>query len=179
MTTHRLGDQVFQEWFTAMSQMVWKPVLGIMLPIMLGQLSTLPQLSCPSLCLSSLGEWLISTFLSLVFCLSLPLHLILQSAPSFHLIIVIGATMIKEGIEDWRRKQQDIEVNNRLVKVHGGGKFKQTEWKNLKVGHIVKVEKDEFFPADLVLLSSSYEDAVCYVETMNLDGETNLKLKKH
>lgn len=38
--------------------------------------------------------------------------------------------------------------------------------------------KDEFFPTDLVLLSSSYEDAVCYVETMNLDGETNLKLKQ-
>ncbi|KAI3452964.1 hypothetical protein Pfo_009627 [Paulownia fortunei] len=95
------------------------------------------------------------------------------------LIIVIGATMVKEGVEDWRRKLQDIEVNNRKVKVHeGGGKFKHTEWKNLKVGHIVKVEKDEFFPADLVLLSSSYEDAVCYVETMNLDGETNLKLKQ-
>lgn len=37
--------------------------------------------------------------------------------------------------------------------------------------------KDEYFPADLVLLSSSYEDGICYVETMNLDGETNLKLK--
>ncbi|XP_051144510.1 putative phospholipid-transporting ATPase 9 [Andrographis paniculata] len=95
------------------------------------------------------------------------------------LIIVIGATMIKEGIEDWRRKQQDIEVNNRKVKVHEvGGKFKQTEWRHLRVGDIVKVQKDEFFPADLVLLSSSYEDAVCYVETMNLDGETNLKLKQ-
>ncbi|MBA0718283.1 hypothetical protein Golax_006038 [Gossypium laxum] len=95
------------------------------------------------------------------------------------LIIVIGATMIKEGVEDWRRQQQDIEVNNRKVKVHqGDGNFHRTEWKNLRVGDIVKVEKDEFFPTDLILLASSYEDAVCYVETMNLDGETNLKLKQ-
>ncbi|KAL8533454.1 hypothetical protein ACS0TY_009732 [Phlomoides rotata] len=95
------------------------------------------------------------------------------------LAIVIAATMTKEGIEDWQRMRQDVEMNNRKVLVHeGGGVFKQTEWKNLRVGDVVKVEKDQFFPADLVLLSSSYEDAVCYVETMNLDGETNLKLKQ-
>lgn len=34
------------------------------------------------------------------------------------------------------------------------------------------------FPADLVLLSSGHPEGVCYIETMNLDGETNLKLKK-
>ncbi|XP_051146039.1 putative phospholipid-transporting ATPase 9 [Andrographis paniculata] len=95
------------------------------------------------------------------------------------LVFVIGVTMVKEAIEDWQRKQQDIEVNNRKVDVHaGGGAFSAADWKNLKVGDVVKVKKDEFFPADLVLLSSSYEDAVCYVETMNLDGETNLKLKQ-
>ncbi|KAJ4713310.1 Phospholipid-transporting ATPase [Melia azedarach] len=95
------------------------------------------------------------------------------------LVVVIGATMGKEVLEDWRRKKQDIEVNNRKVKMHcGNGVFNDTKWRDLKVGDIVKVEKDEFFPADLILLSSSYEEAVCYVETTNLDGETNLKLKQ-
>ncbi|ESW10347.1 hypothetical protein PHAVU_009G201600 [Phaseolus vulgaris] len=95
------------------------------------------------------------------------------------LVAVVAATMGKEAVEDWRRKKQDIHMNNRKVKMHhGDGVFDYSKWKDLKVGDIVKVEKDEFFPADLILLSSSYDDAICYVETMNLDGETNLKLKQ-
>nr|POE89624.1 putative phospholipid-transporting atpase 8 [Quercus suber] len=94
------------------------------------------------------------------------------------LIVVIGATMAKEGVEDWRRRKQDIEANNRKVKVYDcNNTFCETNWKKVRVGDIVKVCKDEYFPADLVLLSTSYEDGICYVETMNLDGETNLKLK--
>lgn len=94
------------------------------------------------------------------------------------LILVIGATMAKEGVEDWRRRKQDIEANNRKVKVYDKNyTFCETKWKKLRVGDIVKVCKDEYFPADLLLLSSSNDDGVCYVETMNLDGETNLKLK--
>ncbi|TKW25431.1 hypothetical protein SEVIR_3G119200v4 [Setaria viridis] len=94
------------------------------------------------------------------------------------LVIVIVATMVKEAVEDWRRKQQDTEVNNRRTRIFHDGAFLDAKWKDIRVGDIVKVEKDEFFPADLVVLSSSYEDAICYVETMNLDGETNLKLKQ-
>lgn len=59
-----------------------------------------------------------------------------------------------------------------------GGKFKETMWQDVRVGDVVKIDKDSFFPSDLIMLSSSYPDGVCYVETMNLDGETNLKLKK-
>ncbi|RLM62239.1 putative phospholipid-transporting ATPase 8 [Panicum miliaceum] len=95
------------------------------------------------------------------------------------LVVVVSAAMAKEAVEDWRRKQQDIEVNNRKVEVYDGTQsFHETEWKKLRVGDIVKVKKDEFFPADLLFLSSSYDDGICYVETMNLDGETNLKRKQ-
>jgi phospholipid-translocating ATPase len=69
-------------------------------------------------------------------------------------------------------------VNNRRTRIFQAGAFLDAKWKDIRVGDIVRVDKDEFFPADLVLLSSSYEDAICYVETMNLDGETNLKLKQ-
>lgn len=94
------------------------------------------------------------------------------------LAIVIGVSIAKEGLEDWRRLMQDREVNARKASVHvADGVFAPKEWEQIQVGDIVKVDKDQFFPADLVFLSSSYEDGICYVETMNLDGETNLKVK--
>ncbi|XP_078432004.1 putative phospholipid-transporting ATPase 5 [Wolffia australiana] len=95
------------------------------------------------------------------------------------LCFVVGLSMAKEALEDWRRFVQDMKVNNRKVNIHkGGGSFGYKPWQKIRVGDVVKVEKDQFFPADLLLLSSSYEDGICYVETMNLDGETNLKVKR-
>ena len=41
----------------------------------------------------------------------------------------------------------------------------------------MKIPEDTFIPADLVLLRSTGAKGTCYVETKNLDGETNLKIK--
>ncbi|KAK2992928.1 hypothetical protein RJ640_008462 [Escallonia rubra] len=95
------------------------------------------------------------------------------------LAFVVGLSMAKEALEDWRRFIQDMKVNLRKASVHReNGEFSYKPWMKIRVGDVVKVEKDQFFPADLLLLSSSYDDGICYVETMNLDGETNLKVKR-
>lgn len=47
----------------------------------------------------------------------------------------------------------------------------------MQVGDVVRVKKNQFFPADLLLMHSTGENGVCFVETKNLDGESNLKMK--
>jgi magnesium-transporting ATPase (P-type) len=56
--------------------------------------------------------------------------------------------------------------------------FKKVHWSDVKTGDIVKVQKGEKFPCDLVVLKSSEKSGVLYVETSSLDGEANLKIKK-
>ena len=51
-----------------------------------------------------------------------------------------------------------------------GGEFKDKQWRHVVVGDIVKITKDSFLPADLLLLNSSLEAGMCYIQTANLDG---------
>lgn len=48
-------------------------------------------------------------------------------------------------------------------------------WAHLQVGHILCVQNSEEMPADIVILATSEEEGRCFIETSNLDGETNLK----
>lgn len=59
----------------------------------------------------------------------------------------------------------------------GNARFHQDYWKNVRVGDFVRIYNDDQIPADIVILSTSDPDGACYVETKNLDGETNLKVR--
>lgn len=60
----------------------------------------------------------------------------------------------------------------------GTAKWERTLWKKLEVGDIVLLKEDDQIPADIIVLSTSDPEGVCFVETKNLDGETNLKPRR-
>ncbi|KAK0729767.1 hypothetical protein B0H67DRAFT_477359 [Lasiosphaeris hirsuta] len=67
-------------------------------------------------------------------------------------------------------------VNHDLPITHGA-RFHKDHWKNLVVGDFVRIYNDDELPADIIILATSDPDGSCYVETKNLDGETNLKVR--
>ncbi|EEC66932.1 hypothetical protein OsI_33542 [Oryza sativa Indica Group] len=78
-----------------------------------------------------------------------PVHPVTNVVP---LSLVLLVSLIKEAFEDWKRFQNDMSINNAHVDVLQGQKWETTPWKRLQVGDIVR--------------------------TANLDGETNLKIRK-
>ncbi|XP_016432845.1 phospholipid-transporting ATPase 3 isoform X3 [Nicotiana tabacum] len=100
------------------------------------------------------------------------------------LSLVLLVSLVKEAWEDWKRFQNDLSINNSSIDVLQDQNWVSVPWKKLQVGDIVRlailvqVKQDQFFPADLLVLASTNPDGVCYTETANLDGETNLKIRK-
>uniref|UniRef100_A0A0D9VTJ5 Phospholipid-transporting ATPase n=1 Tax=Leersia perrieri TaxID=77586 RepID=A0A0D9VTJ5_9ORYZ len=104
-----------------------------------------------------------------------------RGASVMPLAFVLIVTAVKDAYEDWRRHRSDRAENSRLAAVlspgAGGGEFAPTEWNRVRVGDVVRVASDESLPADMVLLATSDPTGVAYVQTLNLDGESNLKTR--
>lgn len=93
------------------------------------------------------------------------------------LMFVIMVSMLKDFVENCKRINSDNQENNSPVLAFKNGKFEPTFWKKLLTGDIIKLQRGDYIPADLLLVYSTSEKADCFVETKNLDGETNLKMK--
>ncbi|KAI9927666.1 hypothetical protein ASPWEDRAFT_176148 [Aspergillus wentii DTO 134E9] len=94
------------------------------------------------------------------------------------LLIVLLVSALKELVEDYKRRSSDKSLNYSKTQVLKGSAFQETKWVDVSVGDIVRVESEQPFPADLVMLATSEPEGLCYIETANLDGETNLKIKQ-
>jgi len=93
--------------------------------------------------------------------------------------IVVLISVLKEGVEDYKRQQADVKVNGRPVNVvSSDGSVVTVQWKDLDVGSIVRLSGDEEIPADIILLASGgIGGNTAYVDTAAIDGETNLKIR--
>ncbi|KAF4029843.1 Pleckstrin homology domain-containing proteinoLip ATPase C [Phytophthora infestans] len=92
------------------------------------------------------------------------------------LLFVLLVTMVKQGSEDFKRHQADEKQNCRSCRIiDTTGQTEMITWQELQVGQLVCVENHEELPADVVILATSEEEGRCFIETSNLDGETNLK----
>jgi len=96
------------------------------------------------------------------------------------IIIVLSASLIREGVEDCNRgrldKQQNLE--NCDFYNYNTYKWEETQSGKLYVGNIISILENETFPADIILIDSSLPEGICYIETGTLDGEKTLKLKE-
>lgn len=56
--------------------------------------------------------------------------------------------------------------------------WSKVQWQDVRVGDVIRLRRDDNLPADIVLLHATGANRVAYIETMALDGETNLKSKQ-
>ncbi|KAF1837813.1 phospholipid-translocating P-type ATPase [Decorospora gaudefroyi] len=117
------------------------------------------------------------------------------------LMFFVTISIAKEGYDDLRRYRLDKAENNREAQVlraspsaaydHTSTEdrnatspppdaltWEKIKWQNINVGDIIKLDRNDAAPADLALLHTHGANNVAFVETMALDGETNLKSKQ-
>ncbi|KAI8922887.1 hypothetical protein BC831DRAFT_58074 [Entophlyctis helioformis] len=190
-----------------------------------------------------------SYFLLLIIMQAIPIFTVSLTAwlPALPLIVIVGVTAIKDGVEDYRRQLADNQLNKARVHViasssntnfphsphpkpasalapgafpakklanvstgastaslgalsktsldavspsfadspSGKASFDvmregwvHTTWSELRVGDFVLLKQNESVPADILVVASSNPDGIVYIETKNLDGETNLKARE-
>ncbi|XP_063771913.1 phospholipid-transporting ATPase IK isoform X2 [Pseudophryne corroboree] len=106
----------------------------------------------------------------------------ISTLPWFAIMMPLLCLLIVRGIKDLRddiaQHRSDNAINNRPCEILKDTSFSREKWKDIQVGDIIRLQKDHFVSADLLLLYTSEPNSLCYVETADIDGETNLKFKQ-
>jgi magnesium-transporting ATPase (P-type) len=118
------------------------------------------------------------------------------------LAFVYLVSLAREVFEESSRRSEQIQANQKQrasVLRPGAKAFVDVAWQDVQVGDIVRVENEQLFPCDMILLGSVHggdeedasskkdiegeesakaqraKQASCHVDTASLDGESNLK----
>lgn len=96
------------------------------------------------------------------------------------LIIVLTISICKECAEDIKRHIADRQTNYSKAERISKASDQITEsvfWESIRVGDLILLHNNHEIPADMIILTSSDPMGHVYLETSNIDGETNLKLR--
>ena len=100
------------------------------------------------------------------------------------LVFVVGVAMVKDGFEDYVRHEADDSANSipahvvRKNAASGAWELVDVQSRDVQTGDIMCIRNGEEVRADVLLLSSTGIESSAFIETCNLDGETNLKNRK-
>ena len=90
------------------------------------------------------------------------------------LLLIMFITMVMMALDDLERHREDNKVSEQTAETIRGS----IVWRDVRVGDLVVLRENEQIPADMILLTSSNKSGNVYVETSNIDGETNLKIRQ-
>ncbi|KAH9581677.1 ATP synthase subunit 9 [Schistosoma haematobium] len=90
---------------------------------------------------------------------------------------VIAITMIREAVDDIGRWSRDRDVNMAIYGKYVRNKEVSVMSSDIKVGDLIRLEKNQRVPADMILIWTSDRNGSCFIRTDQLDGETDWKLR--
>jgi magnesium-transporting ATPase (P-type) len=97
------------------------------------------------------------------------------------LLTIFGLTAAKELFDDLKRRRGDKEFNStevRILSKGSAGGVRMVASEEIQVGDVIELRCDDPVPCDVVVLKTSDAKGLAFSMTANLDGETDLKVRR-